>query len=126
MTYKGTIRNGSVILETGAELPDGAEVEVALTTSKEPGADLSEERRQLWQALRALPADASFDDIVQDVYLLYKIERGVRQLDAGQGVPHEEARRKFREWLEALRGLTSLRASRTRCRCARVGPDAPG
>ncbi len=93
MTYKGTVRNGSVVLEAGAALPDGAEVMVAL-------ADATVERGPLWEALRALPPSASFEDLIEQVYLPYKIERGVRQLDAGQGIPHQEARRRFREWLE--------------------------
>ncbi len=97
MTYRGTIKNGSVILEPGIELPDGAQVEVLLAT--EPTAP-TEERKQLWEALRTLPGETSFEDVVEDVYLLYKIERGVRQLDAGEGIPHEEARQRFREWLE--------------------------
>ncbi len=97
MTYRGTIKDGSVILETGTDLPDGAEVEVLLAT--EP-TDLNEERKRLWEALRTLPGKTSFEDVVEDVYLLFKIERGVRQLDAGEGIPHEEARQRFREWLE--------------------------
>lgn len=101
MTYRGTIRNGAVVLEPDVELPDGAEVEIALAAEPPgPSVGLDGERQRLWQALRAMPEDASFEDVVEQVYLLYKIERGVRQLDAGQGVPHEEARRRFSEWLE--------------------------
>ncbi len=94
MTYRGTIKDGSVILEPGIELPDGAEVEILLATES---TDLNEERKRLWEALQTLPGETSFEDVVEDVYLLYKIERGVRQLDAGEGIPHEEARQRFRE-----------------------------
>jgi len=81
-------------------LPDGVEVEVALTTESALPQSRDDERREIWQTLKALPEKASFEDVVEDIYLLYKIERGVRQLDAGQGIPHEEARRRFSEWLE--------------------------
>lgn len=103
MTYKGRIRNGTVVLEPGSDLPDGAEVEVALATDVTvpgQGTGTDERGRRLWQALRAMPEETSFEDVIEKVYLLYKIERGVRQLDAGEGVPHEEARRLFKEWLE--------------------------
>ncbi len=101
MTYRGTMKNGSVVLEPGVELPDGVEVEVALTAETPvSGLDLDAQRKQLWRALRALPEETSFEDVVEQVYFLYKIERGVRQLDAGEGIPHEEARRRFGEWLE--------------------------
>ena len=94
VTYKGTVRNGSVVLEESVALPDGAEVQVALAE------DATSEPRPIWEALRDLPPDASFEDMIEQVYVLYKIERGVRQLDAGQGIPHEEACRRFSEWLE--------------------------
>lgn len=97
MTYRGTIKDGYVILEPGVELPDGAEVEVLVAPKV---SDVNEERKRLREALRTLPGETSFEDVVEDVYLLYKIERGVRQLDAGKGIPHEEARQRFREWLE--------------------------
>lgn len=101
MTYRGTIRDGAVVLEPGSDLPEGAEVEVALATeSAVPGHGADEKGLRLWRALRSLPEETSFEDVVEKVYLLYKIERGVRQLDAGEGVSHEEARRMFREWLE--------------------------
>lgn len=100
MTYRGTIRNGSVVLDTGVDLPNGAEVEVALAEETRPPRNLEDRSRQIWETLRELPDQVSFDDVIEEVYLLYKIERGVRQLDAGLGVAHEEARRRFREWLE--------------------------
>lgn len=100
MTYRGTIRNGSVVLEAGIDLPDGAEVEIAIAAQSDPSHHLDDDKRRIWETLRRLPEQVTFDDVVEDLYLFCKIERGVRQLDAGLGVPHEEARRRFREWLE--------------------------
>ncbi len=105
MVYNGTVMNGNVVPEAGAELPDGAEVRVALApASAAPSGEQRAEHRagmaQVWQALQGLPESACFDDVVEEVYLLYKINRGLRQLDSGQGIPHEEARERFREWLE--------------------------
>lgn len=68
MTYRGTIRNGTVVLDPGVELPDGAEVEVAVTaTAGMPETATDDERSQFLHALRALLAKASFEDIVEDV-----------------------------------------------------------
>ncbi|MCP3958257.1 MAG: hypothetical protein GY719_10440 [bacterium] len=94
MTYRGTIRNGAVVLDSEADLPEGAEVRVHLEPSG------TSEELGIWQALQSLPDDARLEDFIERVYLFYKIERGVRQLDSGQGIPHEEARRRFSEWLE--------------------------
>ena len=95
MTFKGTVTKGTVVLEPSADLPEGAEVRVRLE-EPQAGAETSE----IWQALQSLPDDARLEDVIERVYLFYKIARGVRQLDSGQGIPHEEAREQFSEWLD--------------------------
>ena len=39
-----------------------------------------------------MPNDATIDDIMEELYVRQKIEIGLRQLDAGQFVSHEEAK----------------------------------
>ncbi len=95
MTYRGIVTKGTVVLEPSADLPEGAAVQVSLEETQ--GADA--ESSEVWQALKNLPADARLEDVIERVYLFYKIGRGVRQLDSGQGVPHEDARKRFSEWL---------------------------
>ena len=91
MTYKGTVRSGAVVLESPTDLPEGAAVRVRVEGSG---------KLEMGQALEGLPDDAQLEDVIERVYLFYKISRGVEQLDAGQGVPHDEARKQFSEWLE--------------------------
>jgi hypothetical protein len=101
--YKGTVRKGTVVLEPGASLPDGAEVRVALASEpakRVPATDFRAEKEKMWQALRGMAGGVSVEEVLENVYLLYKIEKGVRQLDDGQGVSHEEARQRFSRWLE--------------------------
>ncbi len=101
MTYKGTVRDGGVVLESVADLPEGAAVRIFLEPhSESSGESKSDGRFGVWQALESLPADAGIEDFVERLLLFHKIERGVRQLDAGQGIPHEEARKRFSEWLD--------------------------
>jgi len=45
-----------------------------------------------------MPSDATFEEVMERVYLLHKIERGRQQIAAGQGVPHEEAERRMKRW----------------------------
>ena len=47
------------------------------------------------EALRTLPPDATVDDAIERLVFLAKVEEGLAQLDAGQGVPHEEVKRRF-------------------------------
>lgn len=47
------------------------------------------------EAIRELPADATIDDAIERLVFLAKIEEGLAQLDRGEGVPHEEVKRRL-------------------------------
>ena len=42
-----------------------------------------------------LPADASVDDAIERLVFLAKIEKGLKQLDRGKGIPHDEVKRRL-------------------------------
>jgi predicted transcriptional regulator len=46
-------------------------------------------------ALEDPPPDATFDDAIERLVFLARIEEGLEQLDAGQGIPHQEVKRRF-------------------------------
>ena len=48
----------------------------------------------------ALPDDASMDDIIHALYVQAKFAHGEQQIREGRGVPHEEAKRRLREWIK--------------------------
>ena len=52
-------------------------------------------RDRIIEALENLPPDATFDDAIERLVFLAKIESGLAELDAGQGVPHDEAKRRL-------------------------------
>ncbi|OFV94996.1 MAG: hypothetical protein A3F68_11855 [Acidobacteria bacterium RIFCSPLOWO2_12_FULL_54_10] len=52
-------------------------------------------RERILEALESLPPDATFDDAIERLVFLAKIEAGLAELDAGQGVPHDEAKRRL-------------------------------
>ena len=52
------------------------------------------------RAVEELPANASFEDAMERLYILYKVEQGRRQLDAGQGIPHEDVKKRLKKWHE--------------------------
>lgn len=57
-------------------------------------------KKQILKAIEELPDDASVEDALERLYLLYKIERGIRQADAGDLISQEEARRRMERWLK--------------------------
>lgn len=57
-------------------------------------------KEKVIQAVKGLPADASYEDVMERVLFLSKVERGLAQLDAGEGIPHEKAKQKLKRWLK--------------------------
>jgi len=52
-------------------------------------------RDRILEALKDLPPDASFDDAIERLVLLAKVEAGLAELDSGHGIPHEEVKRRL-------------------------------
>ena len=57
-------------------------------------------KEQMVKAIQQLPEDATVEDAMEQLYLLYKIERGITQANSGQQVSQEEARQRMARWLE--------------------------
>ena len=52
-------------------------------------------RDRILEALHTMPAEATIDDAIERLIFMAKIEAGLAELDRGEGVPHEEAKRRF-------------------------------
>lgn len=52
-------------------------------------------KEQILEALQTLPADATVEDAIERLVFMAKVEEGLAQLDAGQGLSHEEVKRRF-------------------------------
>jgi hypothetical protein len=50
-------------------------------------------------AIGELPNNASLDQIADRVNFLAAIQKGIDQLDRGEGIPHEELKRQLATWL---------------------------
>jgi len=50
-------------------------------------------------AISELPDEASLDDIAERVEFLAAIQKGLDQVDRGEGIPHEEIKRQLATWL---------------------------
>jgi predicted transcriptional regulator len=52
-------------------------------------------RDQIFHALEELPPDATFEDAIERLVFLAKIDAGLAELDAGEGVAHDEVKRRL-------------------------------
>ncbi len=57
-------------------------------------------KQKVMKAVQGLPNDASFEDAMEKLLFLSKVERGLQQADAGQTIPHEQIKQKMKRWLK--------------------------
>lgn len=51
------------------------------------------------ELIRRLPENVTLPDIMEELYVRQKIDRGLSQLDNGQGLTTDEAKQRLRRWL---------------------------
>lgn len=49
------------------------------------------------KAIRALPDDATIEDIIERLHFIAQVEAGLRDLDEGRFITHEEMKKRIRE-----------------------------
>ena len=52
-------------------------------------------RDRILDSLQDLPSDATFEDAIERLVFLAKIDAGLAELDAGNGVSHEEVKQRL-------------------------------
>ncbi|MBH0179620.1 MAG: hypothetical protein HP491_17610 [Nitrospira sp.] len=52
-------------------------------------------KQKILQVVKELPESATFEDAIERLCFLAKVEEGLRQSDAGETVPHAEAVRQL-------------------------------
>ncbi|WP_420453941.1 hypothetical protein [Rubrivirga sp.] len=57
-------------------------------------------RDRVLRAVREMPSDTTYEEVMERVYMIQKIERGRQQIADGQGIPHAEAKRQMKRWRE--------------------------
>ncbi|MEE9614506.1 MAG: hypothetical protein V3W31_06070 [Thermodesulfobacteriota bacterium] len=57
-------------------------------------------KEQVVKMIRALPEDVTVDDIMAELYFRLQVDAGLKELDEGKGIPHEEVEKRMGKWLE--------------------------
>ena len=52
-------------------------------------------RDRIIHALEDLPPDATIEEAIERLVFLAKVDAGLAELDAGKGLPHDEAKRRL-------------------------------
>jgi len=57
-------------------------------------------KEKMLEMVEKLPRDASIEDALDKLYLLYKVEKGLSQADEGLKVSNLEAKERMKRWLK--------------------------
>jgi predicted transcriptional regulator len=52
-------------------------------------------KQQVIQMIQSLPEDVSIDDIMAELYFKIQVDVGLKELDEGKGIPHEEVEKRM-------------------------------
>jgi hypothetical protein len=53
------------------------------------------DKQRALEAVQRLPEDATVEDAIERLCFIAKVQKGLRELDAGQAVPHPDAKRRI-------------------------------
>jgi len=51
------------------------------------------------QTIEQLPDDATWEQIQERIRFVAGVRTGLRELDEGKGIPHDQVKEEFAEWL---------------------------
>lgn len=57
-------------------------------------------KQKVIKAVQTLPDNATYEDAMERLVVLAKIDRGLKQLEAGETISHAKMKLKMRKWLK--------------------------
>jgi predicted transcriptional regulator len=59
-------------------------------------------KEKVIKMIQALPDDITISDIMAELYFRKNVDEGLKELDEGKAVSHEEAKKRLNKWLNNL------------------------
>lgn len=56
-------------------------------------------KQQVIQMIQSLSEDVTVDDIMAELYFKLQVDAGLKELDEGKSLPHEEVEKRMSKWL---------------------------
>jgi predicted transcriptional regulator len=56
-------------------------------------------KQQVIKLIQNLPDEVSLDDIMAELYFKLQVDAGLKELDEGKGISHEEVEKRMSRWL---------------------------
>ena len=58
-------------------------------------------KQEVLDLIRSLPESVTLDEIMAELYFKLQVDTGLRELDEGKGISHEEVQKRMGKWLTA-------------------------
>ena len=55
---------------------------------------------QVLKAVEEMPQDVTFEEVMERLYFLYKVNRGLTQVETGNTMSQAEAKKRIKTWQE--------------------------
>jgi predicted transcriptional regulator len=60
---------------------------------------MSTTKEAVIKIIEQMPEEVSIVDIMAELYFCQKVDAGLKDLDEGKGIPHEQVKERLRKWL---------------------------
>lgn len=60
---------------------------------------MAEVKEQVIQMIESLPEKVTVDDIMAELFFKLQVDSGLKELDGGKGISHEEVEKRMSKWL---------------------------
>jgi predicted transcriptional regulator len=60
---------------------------------------LAEIKRQIIKMIEALPDEVTINDVMAELYFKLQADSGLKELDEGKGLSHEQVEKRMAQWL---------------------------
>ena len=57
-------------------------------------------KEAILEMIRKLPDNVTVADVMAELYFRQKVDQGLRELDEGKGIPHDQTRARLQKWLK--------------------------
>lgn len=57
-------------------------------------------KEQVIKMIKVLPDTVTIDDIMAELFFKLQVDAGLKELDAGKGIPHTEVEKRMSRWLK--------------------------
>lgn len=62
-------------------------------------------KKQVIRMIESLPENVSVEDVMAELYFKLQVDSGLKELDEGKGIPHEEVERRAGLFLNTARRI---------------------